>query len=561
MKNHRQRDLWRNTPRIAPYFLLGVFIVGFTVALRPNASLTGDALEKFVQSISLHRNHYVDDTLIYPARPVDPQGEHVPFYFVSRDGSLRTVFPVLSAVLSAPAAVLGGPLGVALFGACAALLALWILHAMWGLAPIELWITAIATPLLLHSAGFVDVALANLVALSALGLIFRAEGMPGRGRLFWGGFLLASAVWFRMEAIPLSMAVAFVLIVPVAQRILVAKIRTPSSAAGNTSSPRNDPVAQTPIEGMGGEAPVGAFGLEQGAAILLGMSVGFACFFAFHAFVYGHPLGIRFMANREQMFGLPGRPEIVLRLLLGGEGRVGFFGYTPLFLFALLYAMLPGRVNRLSAADRSLAGCVVVFVVLVAATAPNGGNIDWGTRYLSLAVLPIVILVSRSIHAWRDDRRAFWVAVGLVLASCAFSISITYRGHKVVRRSGKQLALAQRELNATPADILVLENLIACSHLGRQYLTRPALLFQNTQKLAEVMARVSRWKGMQSVALVYFPVPTGFSGESLIFTFTGERKREFERIMRAQFGPPQRTIRGATFERQVYLIKHPRTAR
>lgn len=529
------------TPRMKSAFLwAGLVLVALAFLLRvePERSLAADALVKHIQSLSLWERGFSSQALVYPGAPYDPHGRHFPLAHVEfRNGAPLAVFPVLSAALAAPLAALSGPFGVALAGVFCALAGLVLLRRSWKASGWTLWSAVGATPLLLHSAGFFDVAVANLLLFAGMTLWFRSQDSPSSWKpAVLAGALLGLAVWLRLEAVlfAASLLVAgFAFALP----------RLQGAWSSSTGSDRADPGTQRWSEMRSTVRPL--LGLAAGVLIpgLL--------FLAFNQIVYDSPLGPRLQANRPGLLNLSNRLEIAQSLLLWGNMRLGFFGYTPLFLPLLGLFLLPGKnepptTRERPTPGRQIAMTLLLFMALAVISAPNDSNIDWGTRYLSPAILPLLVLLDRALRRIAQLSGLLRLALfALAIALAVYSVGATGTATKLLARSAKQLAEVQTDLASLQGDVLILENSILAFHIGLHYFERPILHVTDAEELEPVLRRIAQRSPDATVVFAEWQLPEHLQAAPELSTLQGDRRsRYLETLQRLSGESPREVVRG-----------------
>jgi hypothetical protein len=267
-----------------------------------------------------------------PAAAVDPAARAFPIappFAVPLDGAFVSVYPPAYAAVAAPFLAVLGPRGLrvpaALGVACCAGLLSWWLAAAVGSA----WAfgagaaLALATPLFFYGVTLWEHSLTVALGLGAWLLASRDAPV----RLFWAGWLVASACWFREELALMGISLAFAALI---------RWRRPAAPAW----------------------------LAAGAALPA------AGLLLVNALVYGTPLGVHLLASAGTGAAASGLPEgatigparVFVSLLAG-------FGKGDLEVALLGAAVLAAPVAGWLAARRGRALAPVLAVVTLAGLA------------------------------------------------------------------------------------------------------------------------------------------------------------------------------------------------
>ncbi len=187
--------------------------------------------------------------------------------------------------------------------------------------------------------------------------------------------------------------------------------------------------------------------------------------------VYGNPMGIRYLANNAGVFqDLSYRVATILSLFIGNQVRLGFFGFMPYFLFFIV--LLIYKLIKKSMTDKKdEANCLVVlsYFFIMAVISPNDSLIDWGSRYLTPALL---FLPSFKSLVALDRPFLKWTLYTLFFYSFLVNIILA----KLLLNNGKQVQLQKDFLVQNPVELLVLRNPMDVSYLGEYYLKRKVIV-------------------------------------------------------------------------------------
>lgn len=166
---------------------------------------------KYIYMRSILETGRLDTALIYPARDLDPNLEHVPLYFFIQKGSeITSWWPIALPLVSIPFYLLIGWLGLYLMpaagGAAAAYLSGHLVKRMSGsrgLSIAAVVLSAAATPLIFYSTMFWEHTISTALLLGTLLAVLSSLDHPRRWKSVLAGVLASLAVWFRLDTGPI----------------------------------------------------------------------------------------------------------------------------------------------------------------------------------------------------------------------------------------------------------------------------------------------------------------------------------------------------------------------
>lgn len=385
--------------RSAVWAVILLCALGAALKLDRRACFIGDGLGKLVQSVSLRQNAFVSDQLHYP-------GASAVYLLLIR------VFDLFA-------------------------------HPH----PLVLLAMALGTPLLLLSLEFSENIYAVLLGGCGSGFLLSAHSSADfrPGRLAASGFLLALAVFLRLEAALLLAAYSAAMIYDTSRR------------SGVRSAVRE-------------YIP---FGVSAAAVLLI--------LFALNLSLYGNIMGPRMIANPTDE-----RQTALLKLqvlLFGGQAQLGFFGYMPGLLFLLFFV----RSIWYDRAVRIAAIAIVLFLPIVPVLAPHTGVVNWGPRFLIHAVFPCLYLLAR----WFETASPRWQKI-VVMALFVPSLAFTAAGYHIERIACKQLRAVQTEFVSAGADVWIFSDPLLASNMGVEYFARPAFLARSEAEIRDLSSALKQ---------------------------------------------------------------------
>lgn len=497
---------------------------------------TNDTGLRLLQVLELVDNRWQTFAVSYPGRFLDPELQHVPFYYayvvLGEDIFLKisALFPLLASLLYAVTGRLGLII-LPVLGTVMSALAVTLLARLARLTfPVHaLWISPIGTPLLFYSLELWDHSFVTAFAIWAV--YFLARGLvdsDGRSILVSGG--LAAVAWSqRPEFAFLTTALGISLLVFASERLQSAL----QFAAGNVA-------VATP--------------LAIANNIWFGNPLGIM--YASRFFDYGVPQEYAYMPYSD---GPPlTRSFHVGRMLTYIESRDPVtFGATLLGLVAILLIVFALRVPRWRRRSVLLAGFVVaalsyalwlapmshiavtgilptfpllafslaiveeegeaspprrVYHVVSVATLlflasmllvfPSFGGTQWGSRYF-LPAYPLLAFMA--VYAYEKYRQRFETTLQFSLRLLFFglvaaSVIVQLAGVRVLLRTHRRQAVLREGLRDLPADVILTNSPFLPSQMS-SLREKTFLYLDSTEDFDAVVPRMMA-EGIDRIAVV-----------------------------------------------------------
>jgi hypothetical protein len=428
---------------------------------------SGDSLSKLVQAESLRKSGFSSEELFYPGRAIDSEYRFYPFpgvYHLIIHGRHLGQYPIAFAAATGLLLKAISPGGLFILGAALYLLLMYLFDRFAQPSPLLLLFVAAGTPILTFSVDYSEHIYFALINFGGLILFLSGLRLEDSRRLFLGGMLIGLGLYLRLESLIFFSALfgGVCLELILSRRLTFKSLQPPGLFAG-------------------------------------GFLVAAGSFFLFNALHYGHPLGPRFMAN-EEAFAIPlaSRLGQIITLLFARGFQLGFFGYMPIFLFVLGATLLPAFRSRLDFANRSMALAMIFYLPVVAVASPGDGVVNWGPRFLLLAILPCaLLLVSLSRFTWPAIVRA-----GAVLL-CVVSIAFTFMGLRLQKNACRQLSQYQNDFVNAQADIWIFSSQLLSNYMGPEFFARETYLAQDAESARE-LAKKLRSSSKKPLRVAYF---------------------------------------------------------
>ncbi len=457
--------------------IIGVTAYG-TFRLERAGCFSGDSLNKLVQSESIRQSGFASEELYYPGRALDPEYRFYPFsgvYHLVVGGKHLGQYPVALTLPTAVVLQALKPGSLFVLGAAFFLLLVFLFDRFAAPHPLLLLFVGIGTPILTLSVDYSEHVYFALINFAGFSLYVRGlsrmetetAGSRELGSMFLGGCLIGAGMFLRLESLFFFASLA----------------------------------AGTAIAFLLSRKPLAA--IRPVSALVAGFSLVAGAFFVFNWIHYGHALGPRFMANAGLFSVTPmQRIQQTIILLFGAKFQLGFFGYMPVFLALFVLLALPRYYSALGTAGKSVYWAMLGYIPAVALASPGEGVVNWGPRFLLLAVLPCAYLLSSFVKSAALPRALLYAGGALA----ALSVVFTFAGMKFQKTACHQLALYQAEFKAANADAWIFSDPLLASYMGPEYFTRKSFLVTDQASAKELAERL-RKSDLRRVAYIDSIIP------------------------------------------------------
>ncbi|EQA45694.1 putative membrane protein [Leptospira broomii serovar Hurstbridge str. 5399] len=436
-----QSNYFRKT--LLVFLLLAPLLYPFL--LKPSQQLYSDHLAKFILGESIYRSGFTSGSLDLPSAKLDPESEFCPTECIRIREKIVSPFPVALGYFYAAILPWGGIEAVYIITALIVAVTLLMLSILWEWDLLFLFILVLGSPFVINGYFFPDVAIASFLFFSGAFFILKNSFRRFPYSYFLVGFISASAAWFRVESIVFIISFSLFLLLGLRQN------------------------KQTRIP-----AVFYVIGAACGLLLLL--------FVQMH--MYGLPLGPRFSFNQPTMFLRPWDKLYIYRgLLFFSYGRPGFFTYMPLFLFFFVYSLYfifssKGVLRKQSPENFDFSRNLLIQSGAAAflgsvLVAPNDGIIDFGTRYLHLAIPSFVgfaILVLKESSGYRQKLIKSFV---IVLALYSTFVTVSYT--QILAKYGKQSTGMHKLYVEQKPDLVVVQIRTYTQIMGKNFFVTPCV--------------------------------------------------------------------------------------
>lgn len=464
-------------------FLLCIFLSPFAIPiiLSPRGQLYSDHLAKYVVGQSIVKNQYKSEELRLPSYDLLGDKDYCSIKCLYLNERLVSPFPAALGYFYALFLPWSGIDGV-FFGVAILLsISLHFFHRISDGNWLSMLILAFASPFLINGIFFPDLGIASFLFLLGFFMFF----LKGREKwTYWkdfgSGWIAASAGWFRIEAIGLPLCFAVLAI---------------SFYCKNGKESR------------------------ETLSFILGVLLGIGCLFGLQWYLYGYPLGPRFLWNEKMITDqIWDKWKTYFGLLFYSYGRKGFFTYMPFFLlilpsiFVLTFQKLRQASDTREERIRNLFVLtgVTAFVGIVILS-PNDGVIDYGSRYLSLTIPAFAlgtVRVARKVATQRK-RLFFWILGIFMIYSMTISITYLFKLQKFSSNTEELDGILKDE----NPDLVVLQFTGPYTRLlGAEYMSVPSVVLRNDSEMQDFFGKYSP-NSFQKILFQTVLLPSERSGD------------------------------------------------
>ncbi|MBE7412420.1 MAG: glycosyltransferase family 39 protein [Leptospiraceae bacterium] len=450
---------------------LGVFIcfipIYFLVKIDPRFVFTGDGLNKLIQSKSLLENNFKSEEIFYPARDIDPDFNSYPFqgvYLIKQNdrhiGQYPIFFSFINALLLKILPYYFLPGNSYLF----AIVSLFLLYKYWNVSLKFILFTAVCTNFLFYGIEFNENLLLVFLPFVAITILFHYESSKHKlSILFLSGCIMGSAVWLRLEALLffVSLIGAWIFLKGFENKTLK-------------------------VERL---------------FFISGFTLVLFLFFLFNQWNYSHFLGPRYIANQGEFLSgtMSSKLTQAFTIAFAGHLKLGFFGYTPLFLLILVNPVL-SIFKNFSEKIKILNCTIIFFIILVLLSAPNDGVVSWGSRYLALAILPSVIVLDeifKHIQFQKNITKKLFSTITILL--CVYSIFISLLGFTFTKNANRQLKEYQKEFTPYKNDYKIFSSTFMSTMIGTEYFYSIYLIPKDKDSLVDLISKIKLKKDKKRI--------------------------------------------------------------
>ncbi len=386
---------------------VGLFFVWHLQKIGPENTYALDSFVKLIQTISIKENHYSSEELLYLAKPLDPEQvlHPLPTFYIKLGSKSLSPFSVDFAFIFSLLLNFLQPSHLPYVCFVFAFLTFLFLAKEKNFRFPTLLLGALGTPLIYQGLEYSENSLLVLLQTVGILLFYRGDRIAEK---FFSALFLTLGIFLRLESLLFVFTFIFL------KLILVHRLN----------------IIQF---------------LKREWSTLLGIFIPAFVFIFQNLILYNHFLGARFISNQSSLdhFHLLERLIQMKNLMFLTYLKIGFFGFTPLFLWSIAYLLLHLRIIS-DMRDKVLLFTVVLFLPSVAFIAPNDGVTNWGARYLNLGIVPCLFLFNRFYEITFSNSKKLWKILFYFLF--VYSFIILTLGLKFQQVATKEIRLFQEDL-------------------------------------------------------------------------------------------------------------------
>jgi hypothetical protein len=403
-----------------------------------NYGFVADSLLKLWQTKSVLENPGLDTRLVYPFRELDPDMRNTPVspFIYSYKGENYAQYPAGFAILSAPVLSLFGPKGLVPFTILLGFLAAIAASLLLNLNFYSRLYLALGTPVIFYGYEFSENTLFLLFNFIGFGLVINPRYRYTRILAIISSLLIILAMHLRMEG--MMFAFLFFLIYYLYQHLEKKDILV-------------------------------IWNLEYYR--ILSLIIFGLVFLISNYYLYGNIFGSRYLLLSEKAnWDLVIKLKQTFVLLFFGLGKMGFFGYMNLFLiFPIIFILKIAFIRPAKdIMDNLMPILFILFIPLLCFLSGTEAFVNWGPRYLSLAILPGIYMMNRSLDTFILERKSKVILSVLIF----LSVFITYRGIVIQTNSMKMLKQVHESIYKSKEGVYLFDSNYLAGFSGPAYLNQ-----------------------------------------------------------------------------------------
>lgn len=422
--------------RLNPVFsFILLFLVLFQILITVNKAFISDSLIKMIQVMSLVRNNWSSEAIIYPAFSLDPKFLLSPFndgFIFFNNGRLIGNYPIALSLFYSIFTLIPFSflpyLNVLFLYAFIRLLyrnSIQIKSIVW------IVLGCIVFPLLLD---FSENGIFLILGSYGYVYLWKAQEDDRISNWLAGNVLLGLSIWFRLEGILFFIAIQV--------SVFLLELTKKKFKFANV------------------------FQLRR----YLGFLVLLILFLGWNDYSYSHILGPRYLATFTQtektiLNQLQVLVSMLFTLPKAGGFSFGLFFLTPILFFAIIKELRKNIREKLLNFHLAVS---CLFIVLVGCTSPNDGITLTG-RYFLLAVTPLAFILNQQIESIQSQKflyrtTLYWniLTSTLVLMISYFAIIEFYKIKSEVNQVNSPITVTTNELISSAYGLELIDKKVVC---------------------------------------------------------------------------------------------------
>jgi len=420
--------------------ILGVifsFYILYTINLK--SLFIGDNLIKLVQANAIIENDFISEEVNCKIIKEFGGCKYLLPNFNYINNKLIGPFPVYQSYLIAFIVYFFSPTFLPYLSIILFFFILVILYKIWKIETEILFIFFLSTPIFFHFLGFLDVAISVFSITLSLSII-KIE----MSKLIISiiGFLSGISAWFRPES--LIFLIFFIMLI----FIFHLKIKN-----------------------------IHYYLFFLLSSLILYLIINYNN--------YNSILGTRITANQTEIFNFDIliKLKIIKSLLIYGDHRYGTFGYMPyLLVFILIYIInikdIPQKFTVLFASS-------ILSIVTISIFSPNNSNIDWGSRYITTSLVPL--LLSFTAINKKHLNKISKLVLSLLLI---YSISITLKYYNYHKSMSREVIKIDQVFQSQNSNLWIFTNQALLNFSNISIVSQPILFLKDSDDINELLQMI-----------------------------------------------------------------------
>jgi hypothetical protein len=432
------------------FFILFLLLIAVLYKINPKTLFISDTLIKAIQANSIVENDFRSEEILCKSLTELGSCKYSLPSFNFLNGKLLGPFPVYQSIVNAFIIYFFHPTLIQYFSVVLFVLLLLNLNKNWDINLYFIGIIVFCTPLFFHFIGFLDVGLAILLITLGISIL---NNEYNKRTISFLGFIFGVSVWFRPE----SIIFIFIFIV----LIIISK-----------------------------------YNIKNFSYYISFLFLSILSFFIINYYNYNNILGTRILANKSGFieFNIQNKLIMIKSLLFTGEGRYGFFGYMPYIL--ILSAIGIYYKNKIDLKYRVLMWSSLLSILFISFSSPNNSNIDWGTRYLSIVLIPLLIVFNKI----KDIEYSKYLNILLIFVFM-YSIKISHKYFTYHISMSKQVLKFDNIFESQNSDIWIFTNVSLLNFTNINYFDKKVLFFKENDNILELVEYLKNQKSTNTFSV------------------------------------------------------------
>jgi len=470
--------------KIYKYKVLMAWLFGFFFYLMPflqndlNYVFISDSLLKLLQADSVIKNGFRSDELIYSFKEIDPDYKFFPISDFTFESNRKrfSQYPTLFAYISAVFLKFLNESALMYFVIFVGFIVVFFMQSYFKLSFYSFLLLVFGTPIVFYGYEFSENTLFLLVSFVAYALTLHERFFSNKAYQVIVSILLGISMHLRLEAFVFC-SIYF----PIFFIVLYFRKKESVFSILKTFFP-----------------------------LIVSFLFIATSLFIFNFYQYGHPFGSRFIISGGNKFDIVIKLKQMFVLFFFGLRKVGFFGYTPLFLFLLFLYFRKALKGDLPWKIQVLYFVLLFYVPILSFLTGSESFVNWGPRYLALSLFPAILLTDYHTKNFSTIPRLKKLTLVLLLI---YSFYITWKGIQIQTHSFKLIKSAHSLLFSHEADIFLIDDQFLAGFSGKEFRTKKILVIQDFEFFKATHNKIIDFQKFNRVIYISSNIKKGFFEE------------------------------------------------